>query len=199
MRLPERVEWVASRVGGKDVLDVGCVGDFRRILTGRTHTCPEIIVRAKFVLGIDINREGVEVMRNLGYNVIYANAENFVSERKFDVVVLGACVEHMDNSGLVFDRAWENLREGGRVVITTPTARYLGFTFKEKAGRTHNFVFTPKFLSRMLKRHGFRVIEVQHFGEQGSTNLIGVLYRIFLRFFPQYSMHFGVVAEKVER
>lgn len=197
MRRPERVEWVASRVEGKDVLDVGCVGDFHRVHNGKVHA--EIAARAKSVLGIDINRAGIEMMRDLGYNVIYANSENFVSERKFDVVVLGACVEHMDNPGFVFDRAWENLREGGRLVLTTPTARYLGFTFKETVSQNHRLIFTPKLLSQMLGHHGFRVVEVQFFGEQGGANLIGVLYRIFLRGFPQYSMHFGAVAEKVRR
>ncbi|MCK4405711.1 MAG: class I SAM-dependent methyltransferase [Hadesarchaea archaeon] len=200
-RLAKRIDWVCEHVKSKNVLDVGCVGDFHHmnIPNDKSLLHPRIAACAKSVLGVDINREGIERMRNLGYNVIYANSENFVSERKFDVVVLGACVEHMDNPGLVLDRAWENLREKGHLIITTPNARYLGVAFKEMVGRDHRLIYTLKHLSQMLGHHGFRVVEVQFFRDEGKLNLVGKLYeRVLLRFFPLLAMKFGVIAEKVE-
>lgn len=190
--LAKRIEWITMCISDKDVLDVGCVGE---------DFClhKKIKERAHSVLGIDINREGIERMRSEGHDVMYADAEQFnANPISFDVVGFGACLEHMDNLGLALDCAWKNLRDGGRLVITTPNARHLGVAFKEMVGKGHRFIFTPRSISNLLKAHGFKIVEIQFFRDEGKLNPVGWLYeKVFLRFLPQLASKFGVVAEKV--
>ena len=204
MRLAERIEWVVRQIGtGAEVLDVGCAGDDpRRMdnLDDKSLLHPRIAKCAGSVLGIDVNRQGVGRMQVLGYNVMVANAEGFVSHRKFDVVVLGECIEHTDNPGLVLDCARENLKDDGILIVTTANARHLGVALKEMLTDNHTHIYTPKLLRQALERHGFKVVETQFFTNRKGyhLNFLGKLHDgVFLRIFPQLAPHFGVVAEKV--
>lgn len=201
MKLTSRIEWVAEQVKGKDVLDVGCVGDIDIPNFKGAWLHAAISKCARSVLGIDTNENGVGKMRALGYDVICADAERFdANPRKFDVVVLGACEEHMDNSGLVFDCALKNLREGGRLIMTTPNARHLGIAMKDMVSDFHTHIYTPKLLSQMLDRHGFKIVRVQFFRDEGRLNLVGWLYeKLLLRIFPSLATKFGVIAEKSDK
>lgn len=202
MRRTERLEWVARKCEGKDVLDVGCVGH----IVARSdipHLHDAIRARARSVLGIDIDREAIEKMRELGYNVICADAERFdASPHKFDVIVSGENIEHLSNPGLFFQHAWKNLRDDGQLIVTTPNACYFGVVIREAACPEHLHIYTPKLLSHTLKRHGFNVTEIQFFRFPRGflLNLVSIFYgEIFLHFFPKFAYQFGVVAEKVER
>jgi len=78
----DREEVILKLCRYKDVLDVGCVGDF-----GRLH---KLIAKvAQSVLGIDINRNDVEILQKQCYSVIYGDAENFVINKQFDIIVGG--------------------------------------------------------------------------------------------------------------
>ncbi len=202
--LVERIEWIIMHIEDKDdVLDVGCAGDDPRRMGNpddKSLLHPRIAERTGSILGIDVNLQGVGRMQTLGYNIICANAENFVSNRKFDVVVLGECIEHTDNPGFALDCARENLKDGGILIVTTPNARHLGVALKEMLTENHTHIYTPKLLSRTLARRGFKVVELQFFKgrKEWKLNLVGKLYEhVFLRLFPQLAPHFGVVAEKI--
>lgn len=198
-RLAKRMEWIAEQVEGEDVLDVGCIGNLLNEETPENLLHFQIKKHSKSVLGIDVNREGVSVARGFGLNVKFADAERFVSNPdKFDAVVFGACLEHMWNPVAAIRCAHQSLQDGGKIVITTPNARHLGLALKEKVAHDHNYIWTPEMLRRLVERHGFKVIETKFFKGQGKPNVIGWLYEnIFMRLFPMFSMHFGIVAEKV--
>lgn len=199
-RLAKRTEQVSEWVRAKDVLDVGCVGAILESESPDDLLYFKIKKHAKSVLGLDLNREGIEAMRGFGNDVICANAENYISNpKKFDVVVFGACLDHMWNPVAAIRCARENLKDGGRIIITTSNARHLGFALKDTMARDHNYIWTPGMLERLVERHGFKVIETKFFKGQGKPNIVGWLYEnVFMRLFPKFSMHFGIVAEKVE-
>lgn len=202
MRLAERIGWVIQQIGvGADVLDVGCAGDDPRRMENpddKSLLHPRIVERANSVLGIDVNRQGVGRMQLLGFNVVVASAEGFVSNRKFDVVVLGECIEHTDNPGLALDCARENLNDNGILILTTANARHLGVALKEMLTDNHTHIYTPKLLRQALERHGFKITETRFFTHRRGypLNFLGRLYEgVFLRIFPQLAPHFGVVAK----
>lgn len=188
MRLEKRIECVARQCEDKDVLDVGFIGGLHK----------EILKRAKTVVGIDNNAQIFQIQReNQKPDVcyIYADAENFNLNRKFDVIVAGELIEHLDNPGLFLDCVHRHLREDGSLVITTPNARHLASSIRDRQCCTgHIQLYTPNILTLLLKRHGFEVVSLQFFWAE-PKNLCGKLYENFARFFPQFAFYFGVVAK----
>lgn len=97
---------------------------------------------------------------------IKASAENFVLSEKVDVVFAGDLIEHLSNPGLFLDQVRQNLKPGGRLIISTPNAFNL-FNLVEKltkneptVNREHTCYFNRKTLGALLERHGFEVIDV---------------------------------------
>ena len=115
-----RFELIKEICRGRDVLDIGCVGDERPPRWLHDHICKV----AKNVIGIDNGTEGVKKLKKRGYNVMRANAEDLDLKRRFDVIVAGELIEHLDNPGLFFGCVRKHLREKGTLVITTPNAHW---------------------------------------------------------------------------
>ena len=189
-------QWVAQQCRGKDVLDVGCVGG------GVSHDHPcwlhgKIKQHARSVLGIDINLREVRKLQRLGYNVEYANAEGFSIKRKFDVIVAGELIGNLSNPGLFLDCARRHLRKNGRLVLTVTNARHFyGFMDVDVGSSVQLYNFTV--LKRLLKRHGFEIIQGPKYFSGEPKNLRGKLYEnLFARIFPQFSLYFGVVAKSI--
>jgi len=109
-------------------------------------------------------------------------------------------ISHLNNVGMTLDCAYKNLHKDGRLVIATDNARFLGFALKETIGDDHNFIWSPGLLSHLLSRHGFTTIEIQFFDyRSGKPNLVGRIYEsIFIKLFPKYTKHFGIVAKKMK-
>ena len=180
-------------------MDIGSVGGLLEAKEYESLLYPRIKKQAKSVLGIDVNEEGIKALKARGENVVCANAETYVANPPVDVVVMGAVLEHMDNPGLAIDCAWKSLKKDGELIITVGNARYFGIAWNGKVALGHKFLFAPNNLKNLLDAHGFRVVDIQNFRPEGSTNAIGWLYeRLFLKLRPQNSLHFGVLAKKVE-
>lgn len=196
--MDERTNWIIDHILNRTVLDIGCVGNYPKcpiseLLHYRIKSC------SRSVLGIDINKKGIKELKLLDFNVAYADAETYLSEQKYEAVVLAASLEHMDNVGSVLDCSRKNLKKNGMLIITTPNARYLGVALRDMTSDYHNLIYSPKLLATMLKKHKFKVIETEFFNYPNpAPNIIGWLYeKIFTRLFPKMSSHFGVVAKKV--
>lgn len=123
------------------------------------------------VHGIDINEEGIEKLGEEGYHVEVQNAEDFYFDKQFDVIVAGELIEHLENQGLFLDRANEHLKEGGKLVVTTPNATSLVKSFhrlksqlseRERVGaNSHLALHNEETLRRLLQRKGFDVEKIQ--------------------------------------
>lgn len=122
IKVKDRIEWIVEHIRGKDVLDIGCVGE--SYTCGHSRWLHGILRKyARFVMGIDNNFDGVMRLREKGYNCVFANAENFSLPYKFDVVVASEVIEHLCNPGLFLDCVKRHLRPNGYLILTTPNAR----------------------------------------------------------------------------
>lgn len=192
-----RTYWILNYCKGKSVLDVGCVGE------KYPPTSPKSLHRmiskvSTFCIGIDTNREGIELMKKLGYNVIIADAENFKLPYKFDRIVASEVIEHLSNPGLFLDCVKEHLKPSGLLILTTPNARSLRhFLLNWSDSFDHKLLFNLQTLVQLLLFKGFKIVEVQYllYDDPNSYPFLSRLYmKTFLKIFPKFANTLGVVA-----
>ncbi|HXB05998.1 MAG TPA: hypothetical protein VNW04_02750, partial [Puia sp.] len=100
--IKNREMWLKEYVTGKTVLHGGCVDSdlLEERKESRLFLHDILGQSAALLVGVDVDREGIEKMTRLGYkDIFYADLESWDYEGKFDVIVLGEIIEHIDNCG----------------------------------------------------------------------------------------------------
>jgi len=175
---------------GKRVLDIGCAG--QAIPFGDPRWVHGKIAKvAARAVGIDIQRETVEKIRQAGYDVRYADAQDFDLGEQFEVATLIELIEHVSNPGLVLDCVHRHLVPGGLMVITTPNP-FSPFIFRtyelNDAGNPDHVAYhAPKMFRRLAKRHGFSEKRVVWLPERwrDPRTLKGKLYLLLMGLAPK--------------
>lgn len=128
----DRLEVINPLIENGKVLDLGVV-DSRRM---RRKTSERLEAKANLLfrqickinpktLGVDIDDEGVQILRQEGYNVTTANVMTMNLGEQFDVIVAGEIIEHLDNPGQFLQNMHRHLRKNGTLVISTPNPFYI--------------------------------------------------------------------------
>ncbi len=115
------------------------------------------------VLGVDISQDQVEYAKQLGLQVIRAEALDFLKNNKsFDLILATDVIEHLTKNEIVefLEAICESLVTGGSVIFATGNAssvyggtiRYIDFT--------HEINFTEKSLRQVLLACGFERISI---------------------------------------
>jgi SAM-dependent methyltransferase len=144
-----REKIIKEYIKGKDVLDVGGVGQ-----NAEYNLWHELKAHAKSLTGIDI-------LPSNDKNIATGNMEAYSFGKKFDVVILGDVIEHVDNQGLLLDNARRHLNADGTLIVTTPNAKWLS-VFK-RTNPTHMLWHDRSTLYAILLRHGFEVIDFYYY------------------------------------
>lgn len=161
-----RCQFVAERVRGKSVLDIGCVDhDFSNRERGHwLHD--DIRATASRVVGLDYERTHVEAMQAEGYDVVVGDATDFDLDEKFDVVVGGELIEHLINPGNFLHCVRKHLKPGGELVLTTPNGNCLIYFLenlilgRELENVDHNCLYTPFMMNSLLNKTGFEMTDI---------------------------------------
>lgn len=120
----QRISRIVDLCEGPDVLDIGCSG-------GLPDTDPDVAsdrwlhghLRSRFpdCWGIDLLEHRLEKMRRAGHrNLVAADAQRFELAQRFDTIVAGEVIEHLENPGGFLESCRKHLKPGGRIVLTTP-------------------------------------------------------------------------------
>jgi SAM-dependent methyltransferase len=163
-----RFSAIEPHIKGKTVLDIGCVdarpdGKKKYKSTGLHRFLNE---HASQLIGVDTDQDGVKQMKQDGYNVIEANAEDMNLGRQFDCIVAGELIEHLSNQGLFLENMKRHLVENGTLIITTPNAFSIVSFWrilrknKIKVHAEHTCWYDPVTIEQLLRRYAFEIEEI---------------------------------------
>ncbi len=178
----DRQAFMLSYCSGKNVLDIGCA-DYpmteEKARNGDLLYTNLYEVAAK-VTGVDYSREGVEVLRSLGYeNLIVGDAENLAAlelDESFDVIVAGELIEHLMNVGKFFEGVRSRMTADTSLILSVPNAhaakRFLRILFgSELVNKDHAYYFSQANIELLCERHSLRIDECYYY-LAGASGLI---------------------------
>jgi SAM-dependent methyltransferase len=120
------LNWIDEFIVGRSVLDIGVVEHDVSHIESPTWKHKYIRDRAAHVLGIDIVSEGIDLLKSKGYNVRLADAtsNDDIGER-FERVVIGDVIEHVNDPVRLLQFAARHLAPGGLIIVTTPNPYWI--------------------------------------------------------------------------
>jgi 2-polyprenyl-3-methyl-5-hydroxy-6-metoxy-1,4-benzoquinol methylase len=183
------VATIVELTRGPRVLHVGCCNNRLPRTEGEWGDwVHQHLIDAGFeVVGCDIDDEGLAWMRERGFEVVHLDAEHLESEERFDSIVAGELIEHLENPGMFLDGCLRLLEPDGRLVLSTPnpfSVFYSLIFLKDGAGRPfhpeHTGWFCGQTLAQRLERAGYRVEELRHVDDlRPEATQVGPVYRLF--------------------
>jgi len=203
----DKKELINGIISDQDiVLDVGFYGQGVPI-DAQNWVHGLLLKKAKEVYGVDVKYDKESFPGN---HYVAQSAENIdIEGKKFDVIFAGDLIEHLLNPGLFLDSSKKHLKEGGRLIITTPNTFNL-FNLTEKLTKTdptvnydHTIYLNPKTIGQMLKKAGWRLERVDYvytlgvkYNESWKKKLLNLAYKILSLFTPKYIETMAVTASR---
>ena len=122
----KREKIILSRMAGKDVLDIGSIGQTESYSLWDLYKNSDY----KSLTGIDLSdaesetKEVFKVEKLRDSSIVHGNMENHTFDRMFDLIIAGDVIEHVENQGLFLRNILKHLKDGGELIITTPNAKW---------------------------------------------------------------------------
>jgi 2-polyprenyl-3-methyl-5-hydroxy-6-metoxy-1,4-benzoquinol methylase len=169
----QRVDYILELCRGKKVLHLGCSDyPFTKDRIGTSLFLHDKLLKiSSKVVGLDLSKEGIEIMKNAGYcNIYLGNIENADIYDKlgiFDIILAGEIIEHISNPGLFLDSIREFIKNNNTKLIITTVNSYCLFRNiyhfthlgKEYVHPDHVYYFSFSTLKRLLNQHKFTLID----------------------------------------
>lgn len=182
-----KIDLVSPHVEG-DVLHLGAGGGDAGLSVESGWLHPALDELADSLVGIEIDADDVEAARDLGHDLRQGDATDFDLPDLFDVVVAPNVLEHVSDPGALLRRSHDHLRNGGRIVITTPRMHIPWWTLQTLLDGTpvdhpeHVMSFSEAHLRRLLDRSGFEVVQYQSWGfDRDGMSIADSLWRVVER------------------
>jgi SAM-dependent methyltransferase len=163
--ITNRERFLRDYAKGKVVLHGGCVdsGLFEERKTSKLLLHDLLGESAKKLVGVDVDKNGIEEMVRLGYKDVYfGDLEHWNYPEKFDLIILGEIIEHVDNCGAFLQSVTKFCKPSTEVIFTTPNNYYFLFWLytlfgKESIHPDHNYLFSFYSLRSLLGKFGFDI------------------------------------------
>ena len=168
----KKTEFITKRCEGRTVLDLGCVQHNSEMENNIFWIHKVIKTVASELLGLDYLEKEVQKLRDLGYNVINGDAENFDLDRTFDTIVAGDLIEHLNNYGNFLGCCVKHMHKDSILVITSANPwhwhKIIRAFFDEiPVNYEHTCWMTPICLSQLSSRYGLTIVNTEY----GSSRL----------------------------
>jgi 2-polyprenyl-3-methyl-5-hydroxy-6-metoxy-1,4-benzoquinol methylase len=161
---------------GQDILDVGA---------GDGLLAETLIKDAKTVTALDISLSRIKrcAERCKNGNFVVADAEDLPFKKEnFNCIIASELIEHLIEPEKFLRSAFDVLKKGGALIISTPSALFYENNLSEILRDQHVHTFSPRRLISLLKRTGFGPRVIRGVGFKLRIKIpkpLAVLPRIF--------------------
>ena len=126
----ELVSYFCDIARDKNTLHIGCYEHDEKYVNSEAWKHKSINDVAKSCTGLDINKNGVEHMKRLGYDAVHADATSEIDlGQLFDTIIAGDVIEHVENIGGLIRFSSRHLSPNGYIYISTPNPFFVGHVF----------------------------------------------------------------------
>jgi len=177
-----KIKFATDFCRGKSVLDIGCVQHNPASYQSKYWLHKALKSVASGLCGLDIDKEGVEYLNQRGFDILVADAQNFDLGQKFDVIVAGDLIEHLENFSGFLESCIKHMHKDSRLIISTPNPWYWknivkAVFFKEISNNPeHTCWLCPRTLRQLVRRHDLDIGMVK-FGSTYSRDRLMPLPR----------------------
>ena len=162
-KLPNRRALIEEWVKGKNILHLGCVDHSWKSEKNDEWIHGILEKLSRKTVGIDILREDITKLREIGYDVRYGNAQHFDIEEKFEVIFIGELLEHLDNFRGFFNCCKKHMNPETVLIFSTPNSfgiRYFLNNLLKRANFNpeHTCWFDFNTFKQLAERFDFHII-----------------------------------------
>lgn len=154
-----RLKKIAENVSGIDVLDIGYAA------------LPNPFLLNHRVTGYDLSLPRVES----GYFEEIQGDVNEITDklqgRKFDTIILGELIEHVENPYILLDNLHQLLKDNKQVIISTPNPLGFPVCFCELFNIKrffydceHKYYFLPRWAEKLIQQSGYKIKRISPVG-----------------------------------
>ena len=104
-----------KRLNGKSIIDFGCGSDFQAISKRYTETSKAVLID---LYGDDFTKNHIKF---INYNNNLNKIDIELKNEKFDIIILAAVIEHLDNPEVIIKYLKKFLNENGYFLLTAPS------------------------------------------------------------------------------
>ncbi len=171
--LVQRVELIKEVCAGKRVLHLGCTNYpyTEQSIQNKMLLHHDLETIAADLWGLDSDPKGIEILKSSGSNqIVFGDLENLDVvdlDERFDVILAGEMIEHLNNPGRFLDGIKRFMNEGTQLLLTTVNAycgmRFVWYGLRGKGGSVefvhpdHVAYYSYSTLKVLLERHGLHV------------------------------------------
>jgi len=196
-----RAREIYPYIKDKLVLDIGCYAEIKEYIKNDQKKFDDNWIHgflsrhAKHVIGIDIAKKEINLLKKQGYDVHYQSAENFHFDKKFDVIFAGDVIEHLNNPGLFLNQCRKHLKRDGWLILTTPNVFCLNykiggimrfFNNNLSVHPEHTFFFSPTTIDTLLKRYAFKIKKIKFVNFSEADTLKKRIQDILCKIFGEH-------------
>ena len=162
--IADRVSYLCKLSQNKDILDIGCVEHIIESSANSQWLHGRLKKAAKSCIGVDILESEVKTLQTKGYDIRVHDVTQEPLKQKFDLIICGEVLEHINTPGELLNNTSKMLRDTGRLVISIPNPWYINVIIKNTFSNNpyvdnadHVSWFDPCTLCELGQRHGLRL------------------------------------------
>lgn len=177
--------FLKDSVKDRTVLDIGVVEHDVSHIESETWKHQFIKKWSKYVVGVDILEDEVAYLVKKGFDVVVADATSEIDlGRKFERVIIGDVIEHVDNPVALLKFAARHLDDNGLVIVSTPNPFFLRFIWRNLKEETfianaeHVSWITPSMALEIARRASLELKDYWLLQSDGETFLKKIFHKL---------------------
>ncbi len=146
-----KVKLILDLVEGKNVLDVGC---------GSGRLSKALSEKGFSVVAIDSDWKAVNIAKKKGIMAFVSDINDWKSDDKFDCIILGDVLEHIEDDKSAMRKIHAMLKPNGCIIVNVPSYQFL--FGKHDVALGHKRRYSDNELKNKLKDSGFKIEYLRH-------------------------------------